>query len=234
MRPVVRGPHPQKSDGTPVGFAHYRDARNYLMKRMGDYCSYCELPCKEGPDVEHVRPKSLHPSLERAWDNFLLGCNFCNSTKGDQDVDVKDYLWPDRDNTFKAFIYDRDMPPKVAGKLSVAQKALAQRTLELTGLERAPGHPKLTGRDLRWIHRRDAWRRALDAKQRLQALPHEAMKAQIIETAEAVGFWSVWLTVFQEDLDMKRRLLDAFPGTAGIGVCFGQELQAISRPGGEL
>ncbi len=90
MRPVRRGPVPE-ADGVPKTYAAYGDARDDLIARLGDYCSYCELPCHKGPAVEHVQPKGGthgHPELERVWDNFLLGCRYCNSVKRDTLVNL--------------------------------------------------------------------------------------------------------------------------------------------------
>lgn len=36
----------------------------------------------------------------------------------------------------------------------------------------------------------------------------------IQDSAAGHGFWSVWMTVFAEDLDVQDALRDAFPGTA--------------------
>jgi hypothetical protein len=55
MRPVRCGACP-RTGGRTVRFTHYRDARDPLIQRIGDYCSYCEMPKPDGPDVEHIRP----------------------------------------------------------------------------------------------------------------------------------------------------------------------------------
>jgi hypothetical protein len=51
MRPVIRGAIPLDK-GQPLVFTDYKQARDPLTRRLGDYCSYCEMPCNEGPDVE--------------------------------------------------------------------------------------------------------------------------------------------------------------------------------------
>jgi uncharacterized protein (TIGR02646 family) len=98
MRPVERGMSPQ-------AFSNYRDAYPYLVERMGDYCSYCERQIETHLAVEHVQPKDPVPALVNSWTNFLLGCVHCNSCKGATQVSVMDYLWPDTDNTLRAFEY---------------------------------------------------------------------------------------------------------------------------------
>ncbi len=234
MRPVHRGPVPE-AGGIPRTYAAYGDARDDLFARLGDYCSYCEMRCHEGPAVEHVQPKrgkSGHPELELIWDNFLLGCPFCNSTKGDRQVVLSDCYWPDQDNTFRAFKYELDRAPQAADALSPAQQATAEKTLQLTGLDREPTHPKLTRKDRRWFKRREAWGIALLAFHDLQKEPSEAMRRQIVNVAMGVGFWSVWMTVFAGDADMKRRFVMAFIGTALD--CFDAEMNPVPRPGGRI
>ena len=124
MRPVHRGPVPE-AGGTPRTYKAYGDARDDLFARLGDYCSYCEMCCHNGPAVEHVQPKrgeAGHPELELTWDNFLLGCVFCNSTKGDRQVVLSDCYWPDQDNTFRALKYELDRAPLAADGLSHHQR----------------------------------------------------------------------------------------------------------------
>jgi hypothetical protein len=218
-------------------FSDYKQARNPLVGRLGDYCSYCEMPCNEGPDVEHVRPKGGkggHPELELVWNNFLLGCIYCNTVKGDTPIHLGHYYWPDRDNTFRPFVYERDRAPQVAPEIKGQAKARARRTLELTGVDREPGHPDLTDRDTRWIKRREAWGKALHALDRLTKCPTPHMREQIVDTATSTGFFSVWMTVFAADADMRIRFINAFPGTGGIGECFDANTVPIQRAGGAI
>jgi hypothetical protein len=64
VRPVVRGEVPTDSNDEPVVYADYKDARDDLIARMGDFCSYCEVALHSRVDVEHVVPKSLDEDLE--------------------------------------------------------------------------------------------------------------------------------------------------------------------------
>lgn len=85
--------------------------------------------------------------------------------------------------------------------------------------------------DRRWLNRKEAWDIALRAKERLERNDYGDFRAQITETASANGFWSVWMTVFNNDADMLRRLIEAFAGTCGD--CFDAEYAPIVRPGGQ-
>lgn len=67
MRPVDKGESPyEKID-------KYQDALPYLEDKIGLYCSYCEMPIKHVPEVEHVVSKSKGGDLT-AWENLNLGC----------------------------------------------------------------------------------------------------------------------------------------------------------------
>jgi uncharacterized protein (TIGR02646 family) len=200
MRPVNRGDKPTDSNGNPVDFKEYGDARDDLIKRIGDYCSYCESPLL-APAVEHIQPKKKDATLEKAWSNFLLACTYCNSIKGEKTVDagnLNDYFWADTDNTFQAFIYAKDRAPQIDISLNATNQQLSHNALELTGLDREPGHPQLTYKDRRWIKRKEAWGKAERAKINFEQQSTELMRDQIIDTATSTGFWSVWMTVFQD------------------------------------
>ena len=149
--------------------------------------------------------------LEEEWTNFLLACVNCNSTKRDRNNSRDGYLWPDEDNTWAAFEYLPEGIVRVAGSLPEHERARATRLSELVGLERRPGRgPRAT--DLRWRKRREAWRVACYARQRYQEDPD--IVDLVIILAKAIGFWSVWMTVFAEHSEVCNRLQQVFPGTA--------------------
>lgn len=225
MRPIERGPDPGP-------FTDYKDARDPLIQRIGDYCSYCENVLPSEVDVEHMQPKSRPPYAALVWTNFLLACSYCNSVKGDRLIVISDHLWPDLDNTFLAFYYAVDEPPSVAGRLPDTLQVLAQRTLELTGLDRCPGHPRLSPRDRRWLKRKQVWGIALLSLTELQSTDTPQMRRQIALTAASRGFFSIWMTVFQHDADMRKRIILSFSGTAGS--CFDADGNPIPRPGGRV
>jgi 5-methylcytosine-specific restriction endonuclease McrA len=218
MRPVHRGDHP-KIEGKDelVVFTVYNHARPDLIKRLGDYCSFCELYLPN-PDVEHIRHKNNNPSLERQWDNFLLSCTSCNSTKGihiDTEADVERHLWPDRHSTFCAFLYGADGVVEVAG----GADPKAEATALLVGLCKRPGHGLtadqiLRGSDRRWEKRREAWQEAVEALKDLAKADSPAVRRLILQSARSRGFFSVWLTVFRNDRTMVADLCASFPGTA--------------------
>lgn len=214
MRPVERGASPQDQDGKELRFSDYRQARSELIRRLGEYCCYCEMHLDSSLAVEHVRPKkppgapAVIKERELSWHNFLLACTNCNSTKGDTDVVLADYLWPDQDDTFHALQY------RVGGVVEAAQgveTARAERLIELVGLNKQADTSEAS--DRRWQNRREAWEIAERSKANLKKCPCDEMREQIMLTARANGYWSIWMTVFIDDIQMVRRLLLEFPGT---------------------
>ena len=203
MRPVEKGKSSQVHNC-------YEKYKRSLLKRIGQYCSYCERPTDV--NIEHVKPKSRYPELECDWENLLLACTNCNSTKGKKDPCFDSFLFPHRDNTFRAFHYSEGGIVTIVKGTKWAEKARA--TLELVGLDKTPSDTTLQASDLRWEKRRETWEVATIAKEDLKNSPSEAMRRTIINSAKGRGFWSVWMTVFQDDHDMKQRLIEAFQGTA--------------------
>lgn len=145
MRPVEKGAAPA------AAYANYAAALPDLEQRLGRYCSYCERYIATNLAVEHVQPKSLVPALALTWSNFLLACVNCNSCKGDTPVTVTDYLWPDNDNTLRAFEYRTGGVVALHSTLAAPVRAKAQASAALVGLDRVPGGAiPPTQSDLRW------------------------------------------------------------------------------------
>lgn len=105
MRPVNKGKSPYQK------IKSYEEATPYLGKRLGFYCSYCEMPIKNVPEVEHFIAKSQGGS-ETDWENLLLGCKYCNTRKKDKVTlqEAGEYLRPDCDNTALAYSYEHGIP----------------------------------------------------------------------------------------------------------------------------
>ena len=71
MRPVDKG------EKTDLDYSEYGDVKEELIKRIGAFCSFCELPIRHVPEVEHREAKSRGGS-KLAWNNLLLSCKYCN------------------------------------------------------------------------------------------------------------------------------------------------------------
>lgn len=215
MRPVVRGDSP-----LPTDFDDYADAFAYLAARLGFYCSYCERRVVTNLAVEHIQPKKLpqYAHLVGRWENFLLGCVNCNSTKSNKDVILEETLLPDRDNTGFAYVYQEDGTVELNGNLSARQAAFAAHLLTLVGLDKPINEVQDENGQLvaidRVAQRMEAWLIAEESRFELESAPSENMRRQIVRTALAQGYFSIWMIVFSDDVDMKNRLVSGFPGTA--------------------
>lgn len=227
MRPVDKGASPVAT------YTDYAAALPDLAQRLGRYCSYCERYIATNLAVEHVQAKSLVPALALRWSNFLLACVNCNSCKADTPVAVADYLWPDCDNTLRAFEYGAGGMVAPHSSLAAGVRAKAQASAALVGLDRVPGAATPpTQKDLRWLKRFETWRKANDALRRLSQNDTVELREQIVDTAIATGLFSIWWTVFASDGNMRSRLRGAFVGTCPNSFDANENLQA--RPGGQL
>ena len=230
MRPVDRGAPPS------LAFSKYQDAAPLLINKIGCYCSYCERQIETHLAVEHIQPKSLNPNLLLDWNNFLLGCVHCNSSKGDTSINLDDFLWPDTDNTMLGFQYHVGglVFPSSALPNLIEKKARAM--IVLVGLDKDPGNPdnsRLPSKsDQRWLHRKETWEKAQKAKRDLQRSDSNTVREWIVETAISRGGFSIWFTILGDDEDMRLRLINAFIGTATN--CFDQNGLCIHRPGGMI
>ena len=203
MRSVDRGPWPAGDDGDRVSFPKYGHAKLPLIERIGEYCSYCERP--GDLHVEHVVPRSVAEELETEWSNLLLGCANCNSRKLNRNNSRDGYLWPDTDDTFAAFVYRSAGRVSVNDALDGDEQRKAQALFELVGLGGIG-----TRTDRRRHKRRQAWDQAIEAR---NLINDDNSRVLAVKLASGTGFFSVWMAVFQDDEDMCRRLVNAFPGT---------------------
>lgn len=194
MRPVQRGDSPQKKDFDP-----YTKAKPELVSRLGLYCSYCERSILTNLAVEHIQPKALpaYADLEYRWENFLLGCVNCNSTKSNKNVQLSNILLPDRDNTFLAFTYRADgtvSTSDFADEQGMNQQA--QDTLALTGLDKTPSavldeNERRIALD-RFSQRMQAWAVAEESKNEIDKKPGcQALRSIAVHAARGHGFFSI-------------------------------------------
>lgn len=193
----------------------YKSFRKHLTSNLGYYCSYCERRIESNIGIEHIKPKTLHPNLELNWLNLLLACVNCNSTKGHKPITIRNYIWPHLDNSANAFIYSTGGMINVAPQLSTDNRKKAMDTIELVGLDKIPSsdiniNPEES--DNRWKFRKEAWDKAEEFSNDLKHVDTPIIRKLIVANAIATGYFSVWLSVFQSDIKMKRDLIYAFSG----------------------
>ena len=79
----------------------------------------------------------------------------------------------------------------------------AEKLMSLVRMDRVPRRNEPTAGDRRWSKRREVWRQALIARKRVKA---GAEIYWVLELAKALGFWSVWMTVFADDTQIRAQL----------------------------
>lgn len=227
MRPVIKGNNTKK-------FEPYTDAQAPLITTIGEHCSYCGRWIASGIHVEHKQPKLNYPLLKFSWSNFLLSCSNCNSTKSSGLLNLDDYIWPDTDNTLLGFDYDSEgrVIPKSHADPDICIKI--SNTWIMLGLNKHPdtttlGYVEPTKKDMRWLHRKQEWLKAQRALNRLRVNDTDQIREMIVDTAMN-GIFSIWFSVFYDDVDMKKRLVDLFIGTDSS--CFDADFNPINRVGG--
>lgn len=228
MRPVTRG-------GAPNVYAKYQDAIGDLEDCFGRYCSYCERRFPALLAVEHVSPKSSDAARATDWTNFLIGCVNCNSTKGHTPTNDQDFLWPDKDNTLTAIEYREGGLVQPASGLDPMIVPKAAALIDLVGLDRHPGQPaekQPTDRDKRYLDREENWKLAQDMRVRLKRNDNEDYREALVNLAKTSGFFSIWIAAFDDDPDMRRRLVETHVGTARD--CFENDWTLKPRAGGHI
>jgi uncharacterized protein (TIGR02646 family) len=228
MRPVTKT-NKLSADGSPLSFNDYKDAKPDLLKELGNYCSYCEREgYKSALHVEHVLPKSLpqYKQLETRWSNFLLACINCNAIKDDKNIDLSNTYLPHTDNLLTTIEITEGGVVKIKDNLPEEQLTKTRNFIDLTGIDRDPSHDLYSDNDDRWETRMRVWdtacQFAADYKNELIRLE------RIIDMAKYSGFWSVWFHAFSSYPEVKRKLIQHFPGTDANS--FDENLNPITRP----
>lgn len=207
MRPVCKKEPEEILDGKGIkeDYKDHSEARSMLTCNLGRYCSYCEVFIRD-PQLEHIQPKSIHSALEYKWSNFLLACGLCNSKKSDKDVVLKEVHLPHLNNTYLSLCYKEAGVVIVNPTLDKISQQHAENLLKLVGFD---GFDK---QDSCSQYRREIWDIAEICLRRYEA--GEYQLDLLMEYIKAVGYWSVWFTVFKTHDEVRKALIEEFPGTA--------------------
>jgi uncharacterized protein (TIGR02646 family) len=226
MRPIKKVPAPQV-------YTDYQDAQKDLIACIDRYCSYCERHQASSIHVEHKMCRRFFPQLLLSWDNFLLACGNCNASKLDKRAGAGNYLWPDRDNTFRAFRYLPDGRVRVNRMLPKRLRRSAARTLFLMGLDKVPGgYREPTDKDYRVQDRREEFRVASTMLEGLLEHDTARQRNRIVAYATSKRMFSIWMQVFKDYPDIVTQLILRFLGTAQNA--FDVTGRPVHRPGGLL
>lgn len=221
MRPII------KRRNTKV-YNEYGEAKSDLILHIGHFCSYCErhVSPESALEVEHILPKSKYPYLINSWRNFLLSCKHCNTIKSSKDLIISEIHLPHLNNTFLSFEY------KISGKINIHPNLIgtvveikAQNLLDLVGLDREPSNKKYHSADNLVEKRKNTFTLAQRYLSKYEA--QTADNEIIIDLALKTGFWSIWMEVFQNHLQIRQLLIHHFPNTAAE--CFDANTQPIFR-----
>lgn len=220
MRPVRKW-SPTEECGIKANYPKYQDAKPDLCQNLGTVCSYCEKAYADGRDlqVEHVQPKGfkdvdgkyIYAHLETAWSNFLLSCATCN---GQDNKDTKDVVLgrchlPHLNNTFLSLCYKAGGLVEVNPALQGFSAANARALLELVGLNKGP--KTSSTKDRRWYIRSEVWNKA---KRYLEKYGNGQVDVEtIVDLVKGYGCWSIWFTVFKGHDEVRKALIEQFPGT---------------------
>jgi len=227
MRPVTKSVR-YNEDGSPLTFHHWDEAKTDMLNELGKYCSFCEREgYRSSLAIEHIFPKDLdkYEHLKFRWDNFLLGCINCNSTKGTKDIDPSHIYLPNLDNLLTTVEILEGGAIQVKGDLpeDVRNKTIA--FIELVGIDRDPSHPRYSEKDDRWESRLKVWEIATDFCRDYQ--DQQIRLERIVQMAQWSGYFSVWLKVFRAHPEVKELLIRSFSGT-DTG-CFDENFEPVVR-----
>jgi uncharacterized protein (TIGR02646 family) len=193
-----------------ITYKPYGDAKDDLILALGNFCSYCERQgYSSALDVEHIYDKKSHTKQEYFWNNFLLACKNCNPTKGTKSVE--NTLLPHVNNTFYVFLYLESGFVIINPNLKNPTKEKAENLLNLVGLDRTPYHKNYSPKDKRWQERKEVW--TLTQRYLSKYENNFCDIETIIDLALAKGFWSIWMTTFQDYSEIQEALIKSFAGT---------------------
>ena len=223
MRPVVKyniGDTVALNDGTThvvsEDYNPYQSAKSILIANLGQYCSYCECGYYYARDlaVEHVQPKGLeqYKPLQTKWKNFLLSCDTCNGVdnKGNKDVVLDEVHLPHRNNTFLSLTYLQGGVVTVNPEFTGISRVHAENLWRLVGFDKTPKQARPG--DTRWKKRLEDWNIAVEFLLKYNA--GQVTTDVVLQIAQCRGDWSIWFTVFKGVDEVRKALIDQFPGTA--------------------
>lgn len=130
-----------------------------------------------------------------------------------------------------AFVYSKGGFIRLVDTLNNQRRTKAQSLLDLVGLQRhpAPGWIKPARKDKRWQDREESWATAEKCRDLFETLEQaDAARDLVLEVAKSNGFFSVWITVFNDYPNIRTELIKLFPGTART--CFDPDGKPIDRP----
>lgn len=135
------------------------------------------------------------------------------------------WIWPDEHNTFLAFTYENALPKVNEEYLKAVGTDIlgrARTTFEGLVLDYCPGADKIGEKkrcaDKRWQRRFETLGIAEEARTVWMICKNSdtgfSQLRNIVNLARGYGFFSVWMMVFSNEVEVRKALIEAFPGTA--------------------
>jgi hypothetical protein len=224
MRPIDRGNWPTTVAGTRISVNNYRNWRGDQIDRIGSYCSFCNMTLTDSPQVEHVIAQDIDAAQAFDWDNLLLACGACNRAKSNHPCPPTTHYLPTDHNTHLAFDFVVVKHPRrpskraafVTWKGTPADQTMATNTIKLCKLAEETTRilPQFT--DQRWDRRfqaylaADIWRRLWEDSDRVKT---DNFIEALLTVVKPTGFWSIWYDTFSDVQEIRKALVQQFPGT---------------------
>ena len=226
MRPVIKS-NRIDAFGNPLEIRPYRNAKEGLANELGIFCSFCEkyVP-RSGLAVEHIRGKKTRDNLGNLkyshqiyrWDNFLLACVNCNSTKGNKDIELLNPYLPHENNLLHYINCIEggliELKPGTVG----LELARTNAFIDLMGLDRVPGHNEYSDFDDRWENRLKVYEIANRQCNKYIAPNPSTDIETIIDLARTNGYFAIWYTVFNGIDEVINALLNGMVLNTGMHI----------------
>ena len=122
------------SDADKSRYRHH-DIKSSILKETSEKCAYCEskLTHTYPGDVEHILPKRKRPDLFVKWDNLTLGCNVCNTKKGDYYSETEPLINPNTDDPQGYLKFHGALVFHMPGSM-IGERTILHLELDRTGL----------------------------------------------------------------------------------------------------
>jgi uncharacterized protein (TIGR02646 family) len=216
MRSILRS-NKFDATGNPTEYNPWGDAKPELINEIGDFCSYCgKHLTRSALHIEHIQDKDTHSHLQFFWNNFLLACVNCNSTKLKKNPITLNAFLPHLDNLLCFIEVLNGGLLQVKTGVTGTNLTRTNAFINLVGLDRRPGHANYSDKDDRWEYRLTAYDKATRQLQKYTSTPVTTDIENITELAITAGFFSVWFTVFAAHDSVKAALITAFKGTKSV------------------
>jgi len=68
----------------------WKSLRIKFLKANTNICRICGIQIEKSIDltVDHIKPRSKYPELALSYDNLMVLCRRCNSSKGDKKIEI--------------------------------------------------------------------------------------------------------------------------------------------------